>query len=245
MIHLKKIFHKAFSKKSIKTLSSTLRFGVRELGGRNSDGCKIFRRKALTKRLYRFLDIKRKLNPGVSGRIIKPYLYDANRTGYFSLILYINGVTTQILAPQYKNQNLIYNLITPQTKQNNGWSNFLNLIPAGTIVYNIEQFPGSGGIFARSAGVSAILLRKDSRFKKFVVIKLRSGEQRFISKAAIGCVGAVSNAKHFITFYKNAGAKRHAGYKPRTRAIAMNAVDHPMGGRTKGGIKKIKMPNYH
>jgi len=195
---------------------------------------------SINKKKYRFLDIKRKQNPGLFGKIVKPYIYDANRTGYFSLILYINGVTTQILAPQYKKQINVYNLITPQTKQNNGWSNFISLISAGSVIYNIEQFPGSGGILARSAGVSAILLRKDSRFKNFVVIKLRSGEQRFISKLAIACVGVVSNAKHFLNFYKNAGAKRHQGFTPRTRAIAMNAVDHPMGGRTKGGIKKNK-----
>lgn len=124
-----------------KSHEKKLRFGLKQTGGRNSSGRKIFRRAALTKKIFRFIEFKRRNWPGLIGSIIYHYLYDPNRTGLISLILFSNGVSCYILAPQYGiNQKYIINLGFLKTKKEYGWSNYLELIPAGSIIYSVEPF---------------------------------------------------------------------------------------------------------
>jgi large subunit ribosomal protein L2 len=111
----------------------------------------------------------------------------------------------------------------------------LENIPLGSIIHNIELHPGKGGTIVRSAGTSAQLLAKEERY---VVVKLPSGESRKILKQNLATVGAVSNSDHNLQSLGKAGRKRWLGIRPRTRPVAMNPVDHPMGGgegRASGG----------
>jgi large subunit ribosomal protein L2 len=108
-------------------------------------------------------------------------------------------------------------------------------IPYGTVIHNIELNPGQGGIIARSAGSYAQLDAKDG---KYAVIKMPSGESRMILLTCKATVGAVSNGDHSLEILGKAGRMRHRGVRPRVRGVAMNPVDHPMGGgegRSSGG----------
>lgn len=214
-----------------------LSFGLRQKGGRITHGpITSPRRGALVKQLYRFLDTKRKTSLNMNGGIIiQHYLYDPNRTGFISLISTTNAIITYILAADYpQDQEKVYNLQEAPIKKEKGWSNFLKKISLGTILYNIEFFPGNGGQIARAAGNFALLLKKEKK-KKRVVLKLKSGELRLISQKCTAVCGITSNQKHFLRNYKKAGVIRHFGIRPRVRPSSMNPVDHPMGGRTRGG----------
>lgn len=219
--------------KKLKQLS----FGLHQTGGRTKHGpITSPRRGALIKKIYRFLDTKRKISMNINGGIIlQHYIYDPNRTGFISLVSTTNGIITYILAADYSmDQERIYNLQEPPIKKERGWSNYLKKITLGTILYNIEFFPGNGGQIARAAGNFAVLLKKEQN-KKRVVLKLKSGELRLVSQKCTGVTGITSNQKHFLRNYKKAGTTRHLGIRPRVRPSSMNPVDHPMGGRTRGG----------
>lgn len=214
-----------------------LSFGLRQKGGRITHGvitCP--RRGALVKKLYRFLDTKRKISMNINGGlIVRHYLYDPNRNGFISLISTTNAILTYILAPDYpQDQERIYNLQEAPIKKEKGWSNYLKKISLGTVLYNIEFFPGNGGQIARAAGNFALLLRKD-KIKERAVLKLKSGELRLVSQKCTAVSGITSNQKFFLRNYKKAGVIRHLGRRPRVRPSSMNPVDHPMGGRTRGG----------
>ena len=105
-------------------------------------------------------------------------------------------------------------------------------------VFNVEIFPRTGGRLIRSAGTSAILLSKD-KFPNRAVLRLKTGELRLVHINSIAVLGAASNTSHHTKHFKNAGMVRHLGIRPRVRASAMNPVDHPMGGRTKGGCPAV------
>lgn len=214
-----------------------LTYGLRQKGGRITHGpitCP--RRSSLVKKLYRFLDTKRtqamNLNGGI---IIRHFLYDPNRNGFISLISTTNAIMTYILAADYPiGQQRIYNLREAPIKKEKGWSSFLKKISLGTILYNIEFFPGHGGQIARAAGNFALLLRKENKRKR-VVLKLKSGELRLVSQNCTAVIGVTSNQKYFLKNFKKAGVIRLLGRRPRVRPSSMNPVDHPMGGRTRGG----------
>lgn len=213
-----------------------LEFGMKERGGRSRGRITTPRRGALVKRVYRFLDTKRTMFSEKGFKIMKKYCYDPNRSGHISLIMSPDGVLNFILAANYSNsQNKIYNLMKPPGFHDKGWSEYLENIPSGTIIYNIEMVPGKGGRLVRTAGNSAVLLRKEDRFGEYAVVKLRSGEHRLINKWCIATVGTVSNHEHFLGDKTKAGKTRLLGFRPRVRPSVMNPVDHPMGGRTKGG----------
>lgn len=163
-------------------------------------------------------------------------MYDPNRSGMISLIVYPNGILTYILAANFsKTQTRILNLNEPKNPKDKGWSNFIRLIPIGSIIFNIELLPGLGAKVVRAAGNSAVLLRNDSKFGDRILIKLKSGEHRLFSQNSVACLGVVSNQYHFLRRYTKAGTIRQYGFRPRVRPSAMNPVDHPMAGRTKGG----------
>jgi len=209
--------------------------GAHQKGGRaNSGQITVPRRGALVKHSYRFLDTKRVIKG--SGLIINPYLYDPNRSGYISLVMMPNGLLTYILAANLpKEQSRIYNLQEPPKRNEKGWSNYLKLIPLGTIIFNIEMIPGAGAKIARAAGNSAILLSNHEKLGKNVLLKLKSGEHRLVSSNAVASIGVTSHDIHFLRNYRTAGTIRRYGFRPKTRPSAMNPVDHPMAGRTKGG----------
>jgi large subunit ribosomal protein L2 len=202
-------------------------------GGRNKTGRMTMRYTGGGhKRRYRIIDFKRD-KFGVEGTVAT-IEYDPNRTSFIALIQYKDGEKRYILAPQGLKVGTVINSgkdVAPEIGNTLPMEN----IPLGSIIHNIELHPGRGGTIVRSAGTSAQLMAKEERF---VVIKLPSGEVRKILKQCLATVGSVSNADHNLQSLGKAGRKRWMGIRPRTRPVAMNPVDHPMGGgegRASGG----------
>lgn len=216
-----------------------LSYGLRQLGGRTKHGpitCP--RRGSLVKQSYRFIDLKRTIVTGPYGALIlEPYCYCPSRSGYISLIMLPNGILTYISAAEMPStQTNVFNLKPASKLAERAWSNYLKLLPLGCIIYNSELRPNQGGQIARSAGNFAVILaKKTTKSKAKVVLKLKSGEHRAVSPNCIASVGVVSNHTHFLKDYKTAGTIRRYGLRPRVRPSAMNPVDHPMAGRTRGG----------
>ena len=201
--------------------------------GRNNQGRRTMRnRGGGNKKLFRIIDFKRNQD-GIAG-LVKTIEYDPNRTAFIALLYYPNGSKSYILAPNGLKVGasiLSGSNIAPEL----GNSLPLSEIPLGTTVHNIEINPGQGGALVRSAGVAAQILGRDG---KYVVIKMPSGETRLILGACRATVGTVSNPDHNLEQLGKAGRNRWLGRCPRTRPVAMNPVDHPMGGgegRASGG----------
>jgi large subunit ribosomal protein L2 len=202
-------------------------------GGRNNAGHMTMRYiGGGHKRRYRIIDFKRSKFDVPA--VVKAIEYDPNRTAFIALIYYKDGEKSYILAPQGLNvgQEIVSGKsVAPEV----GNTLPLGNMPLGSIIHNVELHPGKGGNMCRSAGSSAQLLAKDG---KYVAIKLPSGEQRMILATCLATIGSVSNSDHANTIMGKAGRKRWAGRRPRVRGVAMNPVDHPMGGgegRASGG----------
>lgn len=184
------------------------------------------------KRRFRVIDFKRD-KEGIPA-VVKSIEYDPMRTGRIALLQYKDGEKRYILAPQglQVGQTIVSGKnVTP----NVGNAMLLANIPLGTIVHNIELNPGQGGKFIRSAGAYAQLTAKEN---KFVTLKMPSGETRMVLAACMATVGSVSNADHNQEVHGKAGRIRWFGRRSRNRPVAMNPVDHPMGGgegRASGG----------
>ncbi|MGC8802277.1 MAG: 50S ribosomal protein L2 [Bacteroidales bacterium] len=206
---------------------------LHQSGGRNNVGKMTMRyRGGGHKRMYRLIDFVRSKD-GMPA-VVKSIEYDPNRTAYIALVVYPDGTKSYILAPQglkvgqkiESGEN-----VAPEIGNTLPLAN----IPLGTIIHNVELYPGQGGALARSAGSYAQLV---SREGKYAVIKLPSGETRMVLVTCRATVGAVSNPDHNNQKLGKAGRKRWLGRRPRTRGVAMNPVDHPMGGgegRASGG----------
>jgi large subunit ribosomal protein L2 len=202
-------------------------------GGRNSTGKMTMRYiGGGHKRRYRAVDFKRDKD-GVAATV-KSIEYDPNRSGRIALLVYEDGEKRYILAPN--GLKVGQKLLSGSTASPDvGNAMALADLPLGTIVHNIELHPGQGAALARSAGSYAQLTSRDG---KYAIIKLPSGESRMILTTCKATVGAVSNADHDQEKSGKAGRKRWLGRRPRTRGVAMNPVDHPMGGgegRASGG----------
>lgn len=218
----------------------------RKSGGRNNSGKMTMRYiGGGHKKMYRIVDFKRDKD-NMAGKVAT-IEYDPNRTGYIAKLVYEDGEKRYILAPEglQVGQTL---LSGPGVPPEIGNCLTLAEIPLGTIVHNIEMRPGQGGVIARSAGSYAQLL---SREGKYATLKMPSGETRMVLAACRATVGAVSNSDHGIEKSGKAGRTRWLGRRPRTRGVAMNPVDHPMGGgegRASGGHprsrKGIKAKGY-
>lgn len=202
-------------------------------GGRNNTGKMTMRYLGGGhKKKYRIIDFKRD-KFDIPGKVAT-IEYDPNRTARIALINYADGEKRYILAPnglQVGDEILSGKKATPNV------GNTLHLadIPFGTVIHNIEINPGQGGKMARSAGAYAQLAAKDG---KYAVLKMPSGETRLILLTCMATIGAVSNGDHFLEAHGKAGRRRWLGRRPRTRGVAMNPVDHPMGGgegRSSGG----------
>ncbi|HEY4799217.1 MAG TPA: 50S ribosomal protein L2 [Bacteroidia bacterium] len=160
--------------------------------------------------------------------------YDPMRTSRIALLQYKDGEKRYILAPQGLTDGQTV-MSGKDIAPNIGNAMPLSGIPLGTIVHNVELNPGQGGKFIRSAGSYAQLTAKEG---KFAVLKMPSGETRMVLAACMATVGSVSNADHILEVHGKAGRIRWFGRRPRNRAVAMNPVDHPMGGgegRASGG----------
>lgn len=202
-------------------------------GGRNKTGRTTMRYTGGGhKRRYRIIDFKRD-NHDVQGKVLT-IEYDPNRTSFIALIQFVNGEKRYMIAPQgLKVGQEVISSKTAAPEVGNTLP--MENIPLGSIIHNIELHPGRGGSIVRSAGTSAQLMAKEERF---VVIKLPSGEVRKILKQCLATIGSVSNPDHNLQSLGKAGRKRWMGIRPRTRPVAMNPVDHPMGGgegRASGG----------
>lgn len=212
---------------------SLLRGRVKKTGGRNSSGKMTMRYiGGGHKRLYRVIDTKRD-KTGIAG-VVKTIEYDPNRSANIALIHYPDGEKRYILAPQgLKVGQVIVSGKGAPPEVGNALP--LSDIPLGTVVHNVELQPGKGGSFARSAGTFAQLNAREGRY---ATLKMPSGEVRMVLVSCMATVGAVGNAEHMLQRSGKAGRTRWQGRRPRTRAVAMNPVDHPMGGgegRASGG----------
>ena len=202
-------------------------------GGRNKDGKMTMRYiGGGHKQKYRLVDFKRE-KFGIPA-MVHSIEYDPNRTARIALLHYSDGEKRYIISPNglKVGQKIISGEgAAPEI----GNCLFLKDVPLGTTVHNIEMRPGQGAKIARSAGGYATLTSRDG---KYASIKLPSGETRLILVNCLATIGTVSNADHILESHGKAGRKRWLGRRPRTRAVAMNPVDHPMGGgegRASGG----------
>ena len=203
----------------------SLTVGISKSGGRNNTGKMTMRYTGGGhKQKYRIIDFKRnKLD--VEGTVMTVE-YDPNRTAFIALVEYTDGEKRYIIAPNgIKVDQKVIAAESAEPEIGNAMK--LKNIPLGTVISCIELRPGQGAIMARSAGSSAQLTSRD---KKYVIIKLPSGESRMILSECMAMIGSVSNSDHQLTVSGKAGRSRWLGRRPRTRPVVMNPVDHPMGG---------------
>jgi len=206
---------------------------IKRTGGRNSQGHRTMRHiGGGHKRKYRVIDFKR--NRFDAPAQVLTIEYDPNRSARIALVQYQDDEKKYIIAPNgLKVGQVIVSGSTVAPEVGNALP--LSAMPIGTIVHNIELTPGKGGQFARSAGAYAQLVAREG---KYAVLKMPSGEMRMILSTCIATVGTVSNASHMNVALGKAGRRRWLGRRPRVRGVAMNPVDHPMGGgegRSSGG----------
>lgn len=220
----------------------TLTEPLKKTGGRNSQGRRAMRYiGGGSKRQYRIIDFKRnKFNVEATVVSIE---YDPNRTAFIALLQYSDGEKRYILAPQGLQVGakvVSGNEVAPEI----GNALQMKNMPLGTMIHNIELQPGQGGKMARSAGASAQLANKE---EKYAVLKMPSGELRKVLINCFATVGVVSNSDHNLEMKGKAGANRWKGIRPRVRGVAMNPVDHPMGGgegRSSGGHPRSRNGKY-
>lgn len=224
------------------TPEKSLLVSLKKSGGRNSEGKMTMRYiGGGHKRQYRIIDFKRdKFNIPAT---VKSVEYDPNRSARIALLFYADGEKRYIIAPEGLKVGTVIlsgKGIAPEI----GNSLPLSEIPLGTIVHNIELKPGKGGAISRSAGSYAQLLAREG---DLATLKLPSGEMRMVSVKCMATVGAVSNADHMNLSVGKAGRNRWLGRRPRTRGVAMNPVDHPMGGgegKASGGHPRSRKGLY-
>ncbi|MBU8908614.1 50S ribosomal protein L2 [Desertibacillus haloalkaliphilus] len=194
-------------------------------GGRNNQGKMTIRhRGGGHKRQYRVIDFKRNKD-GIPGRVAT-IEYDPNRSANIALINYADGEKRYILAPKGLTVGTeVYSGTDADIKVGNALQ--LKDMPVGTVIHNIELKPGRGGQLVRSAGASAQLLGKEG---DYVLVRLRSGETRYILGTCRATVGQVGNLEHELVNIGKAGRSRWKGQRPHVRGSAMNPNDHPHGG---------------
>ncbi len=211
-------------------------------GGRNAQGHRSMRYiGGGNKRMYRIIDFKRdKKNIKATVKTIE---YDPNRTAFIALLYYCDGEKRYIIAPQGLQVGTVIESgegVAPEV----GNALLLKNMPLGTVVHNIELQPGRGGALARSAGTYAQLNAKE---EKYCVLKMPSGELRKVLSTCMATVGIVSNSDHALESMGKAGRNRWKGIRPRNRGVAMNPVDHPMGGgegKSSGGHPRSRSGKY-
>ena len=211
----------------------SLTYGLSKKAGRNNNGRVTSRRRGGGhKRLYRVIDFKRD-KTGIAAAVVSVE-YDPNRSARIALLRYADGEKRYILAPV--GISVGDNILSGEgadIKPGNALP--LNRIPVGTLVHNIELHPGKGGQFCRSAGTYAQVVAREG---KYVTLRMPSGEVRKVLAHGIASIGQVGNIQHENISLGKAGRNRWLGRRPKVRGVAMNPVDHPLGGgegRSSGG----------
>jgi large subunit ribosomal protein L2 len=202
-------------------------------GGRNNNGHITTRHIGGGHRQhYRLVDFKRNKD-GIPAKVER-LEYDPNRTSHIALLCYADGERRYILAPKGLTAGeVLQSGDDAPIKVGNALP--MRNIPVGLTIHNIELKPGKGGQLARSAGAAVQLVAREG---DYVTVRLRSGEMRKILSTCRATIGEVGNSEHMLESYGKAGAKRWLGIRPTVRGVAMNPVDHPMGGgegRSSGG----------
>ncbi len=203
---------------------------IKKSGGRDNHGhISMRRRGGGHKRRYRIIDFKR--NKFTLPAIVEQIEYDPNRSARIALVKYEDGEKRYIIHP--KGLSVGDTIFSgPGSDVRIGNALPLKEIPLGTEVHNIELKPGKGAQMARSAGASAQVIAKEG---DYVTLRLGSSEVRMIHGTCMATVGVVGNAEHELMSHGKAGKSRWLGRRPKVRGEVMNPVDHPHGGRTRGG----------
>ena len=221
------------------TSEKSLTVGLPKKAGRNNVGRVTSRRRGGgVKRLYRIIDFKRN-KVGIPAKVAH-IEYDPNRTARIALLHYVDGEKRYILAPVGSKQgDVVMSGVDSRTGQvadiKPGNALELAKIPVGTVLHNVELFPGKGGQLCRSAGSYAQLVAKEG---KLALLRLPSGEVRRVLASCMATVGQVGNVQHETISLGKAGRNRWLGRRPKVRGVAMNPIDHPLGGgegRSSGG----------
>jgi large subunit ribosomal protein L2 len=215
---------------------------IKKSGGRNAQGRRSMRYiGGGHKKQYRVIDFKR--NKFDVEATVLSIEYDPNRSAFIALVQYTDNEKRYIIAPQglqVGSKVISGNSVAPEI----GNALQMKNMPLGSMIHNIELQPGQGGKMVRSAGTSAQLANKE---EKYAVIKMPSGELRKLLINCFATVGVVSNSDHNLEQAGKAGVNRWKGITPRTRGVAMNPVDHPMGGgegRASGGHPRSRSGKY-
>jgi large subunit ribosomal protein L2 len=230
-----KRFHTAtdFAELTRRTPEPSLVEAKPSIGGRNHYGRITSRfRGGGHKQRYRLIDFRRD-KIGVPAKVAE-IEYDPNRTARIALLHYADGEKRYILAPDGLKQGDTV-MSGPGADIRTGNAVPLNEIPLGTTVHNVELKPGQGGRMVRSAGNGAQVVAKEG---DYVTLRMPSSEVRMIRKECLATIGEVGNADHELQVIGKAGANRWRGKRPKVRGVAMNPVDHPLGGgegKTSGG----------
>ncbi|MDH5762300.1 MAG: 50S ribosomal protein L2 [Nitrospinota bacterium] len=215
------------------TPEKSLLVSISRKGGRNNNGrITAKRRGGGHRKLYRVIDFRRNKD-GIPAKVAG-IEYDPNRSANIALLVYADGEKRYIIAPrELKDGDQVMSGYEAEVRPGNCLP--LEKIPEGTLIHNIELRPGKGAQIARSAGASVQLMAKEGQYAN---IKLSSGEVRLVEVKCRATVGTVGNTDHENVSIGKAGRTRWLGKRPRVRAVAMNPVDHPMGGgegRSSGG----------
>lgn len=221
-------FMTTLSSKDITSKPSTrsLLIRLKVAAGRNNKGRITSRHKeGGAKKLYRIIDFKR--NKFDIHGVVKTIEYDPFRNCRIALIIYPDGDKRYILQPIGLNVGDSVLSSNGSIDVKVGFSMKLSFIPTGTILHNIELYPGSGAQLVRSAGAAAQLMGKEG---KYSIIKMPSGEMRYILSECRATIGSVGNADYMNISLGKAGRSRHLGIRPQSRGSAMNPIDHPHGG---------------
>ncbi|PCI96074.1 50S ribosomal protein L2 [Candidatus Aerophobetes bacterium] len=197
----------------------------RRTNGRNHHGHITCRhRGGGAKRFLRIVDFKRDKD-GIEANVASVE-YDPNRTAHIALLHYVDGEKRYILAPEgIKKGDVLSSGDKSPFKP--GCCMCLKAMPLGSVIHNIEMYPGRGGVFVRSAGLSAQLL---ARSNGYATLKMPSGEVRMVKDTCKATFGVLSNSENFLRVEGKAGRNRWKGFRPTVRGTAMNPVDHPHGG---------------
>lgn len=231
-----------FSEITTSTPEKSLTKSVHRTGGRNNTGKMTIRNVGGGhKRKLREIDFKREKHniPAT----VKSIEYDPMRTARIALLYYADGEKRYIIAPAgLKVDQIVLSGagVAPEV----GNTLFLSEIPLGTIIHNVELKPGKGASMARSAGTYVQLLAREG---KYATVKLPSGEMRMVLVTCTATIGTVSNSDHMNVRLGKAGRNRWKGRRPRVRGVAMNPVDHPMGGgegKSSGGHPRSRTGLY-
>ena len=232
----------AYAEITTDTPEKSLLENVKSTGGRNAQGRRSMRYiGGGNKKKYRVIDFKR--NKKAVPAKVASIEYDPNRTAFIALLNYADGEKRYILAPQGLQVGATIvagDDVAPEL----GNALQMKNMPLGTMIHNIEMQPGQGGKLVRSAGTSAQLTNKE---EKYAVLKMPSGELRKVLINCYATVGVVSNSDHNLETAGKAGVNRWKGIRPRNRGVAMNPVDHPMGGgegRSSGGHPRSRTGKY-